>query len=150
MRFFQAALIFTMSLTLTSLSLAENSRRETFRQVLTQPSSKIKQCAKHGFVIYQNALALHYLNDKSNEVRYDPVKAYTWAYLATLQLKSANLTNDLYRQSRLLKRIESELDSKQIKQAKHLAETYYHLYGKHWPQPPILDLKQFPKMCRTG
>ncbi|PIQ43971.1 MAG: hypothetical protein COV52_03885 [Gammaproteobacteria bacterium CG11_big_fil_rev_8_21_14_0_20_46_22] len=149
MRFFHIGCFIIATLALSTGFATQLERSKFMTALLEQPLPKIRDCAKQGLVAYQNTLSLVYLDDQRSDHDADKVKAYTWAYLALYQLKHRDKQNFLIQQqAEFVTAISKQLTDHEIRRAKHLAQTYYELYGKHWPKVPVMRNESFPSQCK--
>lgn len=151
MRFFHLGCFIALTFALSTGFATQFERSKFMTALLEQPLPKIRDCAKQGLVAYQNTLSLVYLDDQRSDHDADKVKAYAWAYLALYQLKHRDKKSFLIQQQvEFVSAISKQLTDREVRRAKHLAQTYYELYGKHWPKVPVLSRERFPQHCKIS
>ena len=123
-------------------------QRALILSVLLQPIDKQIQCAKLGYIGYQNALSARYLNDKKNK---DLVKSYAWNLVSAGQIKTignAELNSSQEQASAMLR---DKMTPEQIKAGEKMSQEITTQYGKTWPSADSqVKLVDFPAPCSVS
>ncbi len=133
----------------TQLTGNQQNNEKHVLSLLAQPISKQKQCAKLGYIGYQNSLSAVYMTGNHGN-RVSPVKAYAWGLVAYHQILKTNNKKLINGQKKTVRFIAKKLrlSKTQKEKAKRLESYFIEKYGHSWPAPSaVMKMKNFPKPC---
>jgi hypothetical protein len=132
------------------LNMQQQENAQRVMSVLGQSMSKQKQCAKLGYIGYQNALSAAYATGTHGKNTIDPVKAYAWnlvAYHQLLETKNVKLIKGQQKATHFIAK-KLQLTEAQKHAGNVLANRIIKTYSKNWvTATQQMQFKDFPKPC---
>lgn len=128
---------------------AHDNQRNIIYKLFNQKTTKLKRCAKNGYLAYQNVLSAIYLAGRY-DLYTNKVKAFAWAEVALIQIKKAHKQQLITKQVKYVRYVAKKLSDNEVRKGKYLAQTYIKIYGKSWANPPLFSLKNARPSCKLS